>query len=106
MGMPKIPDGRNRPTMPETIIDLLESIALEEMALAHIINAEGERKQEIIKRFGAKEIRYCDVEQSFKDSKEVLNAVIMKEWLLYNKLGAVMELSSGIEKRKNMGTGC
>lgn len=48
MGMPEIPSGNNRPSLPETVIDLLESIALEEMALAHLINAEAEKLQAFV----------------------------------------------------------
>ena len=48
MGMPQIPDGENRPNLNETVIDLLESIALEEMALAHLMNAEAEKMQAFV----------------------------------------------------------
>lgn len=48
MGMPKIPDGNHRPSLEETLIDLLESIALEEMALAHLMNAEAEKVQAFV----------------------------------------------------------
>lgn len=48
MGMPEIPRGENRPNQRETLIDLLESIALEEMALAHLMNAEAEKLQAFV----------------------------------------------------------
>ena len=48
MGMPQIPDGKNRPDLQDTVIDLLESIALEEMALAHLMNAEAEKVQAFV----------------------------------------------------------
>ncbi len=48
VGMPEIPKGTNRPSLDETLIDLLESIALEEMALAHLINAEAEELQAFV----------------------------------------------------------
>ena len=43
MSAPEIPER----TQEESLIDLLESIALEETALAHILNAEGEKIQAI-----------------------------------------------------------
>lgn len=48
MSMPQIPENKHRPTIDETIIDLLESIALEEIALSHIINAEAEKIQAFV----------------------------------------------------------
>ncbi|MDD2469343.1 MAG: hypothetical protein PHI22_00160 [Bacilli bacterium] len=39
MGLPVIPEK----TQPEAFTDLLESIALEEVGLAHLINAEAEK---------------------------------------------------------------
>ncbi len=43
MGMPEIPPQHHRPDLYHTIIDLLESIALEETALSHLLNAEAEK---------------------------------------------------------------
>ncbi|CAG7626575.1 hypothetical protein ACFQI7_14425 [Paenibacillus allorhizosphaerae] len=48
MGMPEIPSGKNRPSLEEAGIDLLESIALEEMAIAHLVNAEAENVQAFV----------------------------------------------------------
>lgn len=93
MGMPQIPDGKHRPTFDKTIIDLLESIALEEMAMAHIMNAEGEKIQEITKKYNCKDICFTQLLESFDGTVSVLNSIIMKEWLLYNKMKMVLELS-------------
>ncbi len=46
MGMPVITPGTG--TREQAITDLVESIALEEAALAHILNAEGEKIQKIV----------------------------------------------------------
>ncbi len=109
MGMPQIPDGANRPTFDETIIDLLESVALEEMALAHILNAQGEKLQELIKKYKCNCLCYCQLENGFKCSQGMLNSVIMKEWLLITKMNTILELDKEIdtenacEKPKNCG---
>lgn len=48
VSMPEIPEGTNRPNLNETLIDLLESIALEEMALAHLMNAKADEIQAFV----------------------------------------------------------
>ncbi|MFI3226099.1 MAG: hypothetical protein R3Y09_01705 [Clostridia bacterium] len=100
MGMPQIPEGKNRPNLDETVIDLLESIALEEMAMAHILNAEGEKLQEIVKRFSCKEVCFSQIEDCFKDSQFMVNNLIMKEWLLLNKLNTVIKISNKKPEQK------
>lgn len=103
MGMPQIPDGKNRPNFNQTIIDLLESIALEEMAIAHIINAEGEKLQEVTKRYACNDLCYCELQENCKNTHGIINSLIMKEWLLLTKMGAVIELkdnSTFCEKSK------
>lgn len=46
MGMPIITPGDK--TWEEAVTDLIESVALQESALSHILNAEGEKMQAII----------------------------------------------------------
>ena len=92
MGMPQIPKGINRPTFDETIIDLLESVALEEMAISHIINAEGEKMQEVIKKYNTNEISYNQVQDNCKDTHNIINSLIMKEWLLLTKMNSILEM--------------
>lgn len=97
MGMPQIPDGKNRPTFDNTIIDLLESIALEEMALSHVMNAEGEKLQETIKRYAAQDLCFCQLESSCKTTQSMINSLIMKEWLLLSKMNAIIEAKQNLD---------
>lgn len=46
MGMPVITPGHG--TRCQAITDIIESVALQEAALAHILNAEGEKLQHVI----------------------------------------------------------
>ncbi|MFI3324616.1 MAG: hypothetical protein R3Y35_00405 [Clostridia bacterium] len=102
MGMPEIPDGKNRPSFDNTIIDLLESVALEEMAIAHIMNAEGEKLQEIIKKYSCNSICNCQMELGFKNSSSMINNLIMKEWLLLSKINTIISLKDeNNSKEKN-----
>lgn len=92
MSMPQIPEGKHRPTMQQTMIDLLESVALEEIAISHILNAQGEKTQEVIKKYATCNISYEQLQHGCSGTQDMLHALIMKEWLLYIKLRAVMDL--------------
>lgn len=92
MGMPKIPYEEYRPTLDETIIDLLETIALEEMAIADIMNAEGEKLQAVTSRFCSRELCYNQLQENCNNTKQIINSLIMKEWLLLTKMNSIMEL--------------
>lgn len=95
MSMPTIPHEKHRPTMCETIIDLLKSIALEEMALSHLVNAESEKLHAFVGK-------YCDFPTEpttheiikFNQSiNQVMDSVLMKEFLLLRKLEKTIHLS-------------
>ena len=91
MGMPEIPPQHHRPDLYHTIIDLLESIALEETALSHLLNAEAEKIQHFICH--ASSCTPSDVLIDFNiEVNETLETIIMKEWLLLRKLEKVTRL--------------
>lgn len=96
MGMPQIPEGCNRPNFNEMLIDLLESIALDHMSLAHLTNAEGEKLQEVINKFACDEISYCELEHSCQSVNSLMNNVIMQQWLLFNRLTTVLDIQNKI----------
>lgn len=96
MGMPQIPENINRPSFDELIIDLLESVALDHMALSHLINAEGERLQELINKYACNEIEYCQLESSCLTTNSLINNVIMKEWLLLNRLNTIIDINKNL----------
>lgn len=93
MSMPTIPKEPHRPNLKQVTIDLLESIALEEIALSHILNAEAEKIQAFVGKC-------CDF-PTCPDNHEIirfnngvnqlLKTVVMKEWLLLNKLETVID---------------
>ncbi|MDF2889731.1 MAG: hypothetical protein K0R80_98 [Clostridia bacterium] len=90
MSMPNIPN--ISPEIDVNICDvvnlLLASIALEELGLAHIINAEGEKIQEVIGN------NPClgDLVEIDKSVDRTLQNVIKKEMLLQFKLENVLDL--------------
>jgi len=91
MSMPEIPPQEHRPNACETYIDLLESIALEETALSHLLNAEAEKIQYFICRISS-----CTPPEVLIDFNVVVNetleTIIMKEWLLLRKLEKVSRI--------------
>jgi hypothetical protein len=93
MSMPTIPHEPHRPNRKQVIIDLLESIALEEIALSHILNAESEKIQAFVGECldfptnpSCKEIIKFN-----KGVNQLLETVVMKEWLLLRKLENVLD---------------
>ncbi|MBA2872913.1 hypothetical protein HNQ85_003228 [Anoxybacillus calidus] len=94
MSMPKIPKMSHRPDKEEVIIDLLESIALEEVALSHILNAEAEKIQAFVGNcldFPTKPNNH-EIIKFNRSVQDLIETVVMKEWLLLKKLENVMEL--------------
>lgn len=92
MGMPTIPDIKPKIeiSFEETIKLLLASVALEELSLAHIMNAEAEKIQEIIKCPSADKLH--DLVCIDKSVEMVLRDVIKKEMLLEFKFENILEL--------------
>lgn len=92
MGMPQIPEAEHRPSFRETQIDLLESIALEELSIAHILNAQGEKTQAVVKKFRCCELSFRQVLEDFRSTEDMVQSLIMKQWLLLTKLRTVARL--------------
>lgn len=81
MGMPVITPSTT--TRSQAITDIIESVALEETALSHILNAEGEKIQKIV----AMESVTPEVLLATNKSVEsMVNAVSRLEMILHSKL--------------------
>lgn len=102
MSMPTIPKEPHRPDKKEVVIDLLESIALEEIALSHIMNAEAEKIQAFVGE--CLDFPTCPSNEEIllfnKSAGRLLETVVMKEWLLLNKLQDVLEFASRLKSFK------
>jgi len=48
MSLPTFPDSTNTPDRKDAINQIISSIAMEELALSHILNAEGEKLQYVL----------------------------------------------------------
>lgn len=81
MSMPVITPGEG--TREQAITDLIESVALQETALSHILNAEGEKMQAVI------DMNCVSVDQLLELNKSVqtmVSAVTRLEIILQSKL--------------------
>lgn len=81
MGMPIITPGTG--TREQAITDIIESIALQETALSHILNAEGEKMQAII---GREDVTVDELLELNKSVGTLVSAVSRLELLLQSKL--------------------
>ncbi|MCE7791877.1 hypothetical protein K8O68_05515 [Salipaludibacillus sp. CUR1] len=99
MGMPEIPDLKPKIDLDrEDVINLLlVSIALEELSLAHIMNAEGEKIQKVI---GNKHATIDDLFDINRSVERTLRNVIKKEMLLQFKLEDTIDLIDDDDKEE------
>jgi len=102
VGMPDYPDGSRRPGWNETIIDLMESIALEEMALAHLVNAEAEQLQAFVGEALDFPTRPSngDILRFNAALARVLETLMFKELFLLRKLETAALLRSAAEEEE------
>lgn len=92
MGMPTIPDIKPKIeiSIEETIKLLLASVAMEELSLAHIMNAEAEKIQEVVKTVSCNKLE--DLLCIDKSVERMMRDVIKKEMLLEFKFENILEL--------------
>lgn len=81
MGMPIITPGTG--TREQSITDLIQSVALQETALSHILNAEGEKMQAIIAMPDTTHEQMMELNASVN---KMINAITRLEMLFHAKL--------------------
>lgn len=89
MGMPIITPGSN--TCEEAVTNLLESVAMQENALSHILNAEGEKMQAII---SMDDITPGQLLCMNRSADQMVNAVARLEMILQAKVELAGQLCS------------
>ena len=93
MSAPEIPER----TQEEALTDLLESIALEETALAHILNAEGEKIQAIVGQIEDGELTPDEAIEQQETIMRMLRMPIKQQMLLQFKLEDVLDFKEELE---------
>ena len=81
MGMPVITPGQG--TRDQAITDLIQSVALQEAALAHMMNAEGEKMQKII---AMTDVNTDELMELNKSVTQLVSAISRLEMLFVAKL--------------------
>lgn len=87
MSMPVITPGTI--TREEGVGDIIESIAMEEKSISHILNAEGEKLQAIINK---DDVSVSDLLAANLSVKNAVDAVIQLELNLQKKLGLFTDI--------------
>ena len=93
MSMPSFPSNGADMTREEALTMIIASIAMEELALSHILNAEGEKLQYILGTLPGTSPCACpqDVLTVNKSVTALVEAVTQNQMLLKNKLSQVLE---------------
>lgn len=81
MGMPVITHGTG--TRCQAVTDIIASVALEQAALAHILNAEGEKLQRVVATTGVIPAQLLETNKSVE---KMVNAIARLEMVLQSKL--------------------
>lgn len=88
MGMPQIQASDTKRT--QAITDAIQSIALEEAAISHILNAEGEKLQKMVAMQDVSICQILDVNQSVES---MVKNLVELERTLNNKLDTLKDFS-------------
>ncbi len=92
MGMPQVPERESLPSIEEVVIQILESVAIEELAMAHIINAEGEKMQALVKQMSCERVCLSHITEVFSGTESTINSLIMKEWIMLGKIKTALDI--------------
>lgn len=93
MSMPKIEKSDNPIEREQSVSNLVESVALMETGLSHIINAEGEKIQKVIKHDDpSADVPLEDILKVNNSAEKMINSISKLEMILQNKLETSKDL--------------
>ncbi|MGI6610194.1 MAG: hypothetical protein ACOX4G_06745 [Limnochordia bacterium] len=96
MGLPEFPELPTAPTLDELRLLLIETVALEELALAALINAEAEKVQAVADADVLGPVSAEELAAINKAVAEVINAAACKEDRLRQKLALLLAMSTPV----------
>lgn len=102
MSLPKFPDKPEGYSIEDSLSQILTSIAMEEIGISHIINAEGEKIQYVLGTLNDSDEKptideLLKVNESVKD---MLNVISMNQMFLYAKMASVV--NAYFKNKENM----
>jgi hypothetical protein len=95
-------EDEHKNSLQDTLLDLIESVAREEKALAHLIQAEADKIQAFVGK-------HCDFPTEPSNAEiiklnrsviQLMETIVMKEWLLLKKLEDTLEFVKKPKKYK------
>ena len=95
MSMPKMPEMDENMNREYAINLIISSIAMEELALSHILNAEGEKLQYVLGTLEGQdpgEVTMCDIMEVNRSIQKTIRDITKTEMLLQFKLEDALEL--------------
>jgi len=101
MSMPTFPTNMNTPTPEEALSQIISSIAMEELGLSHIINAEGEKIQYALGTLEGTTPPDVELEDILKvnDSvQKMLETILFKNIILKAKLSEALDALADLDK--------
>ena len=98
MSMPIIKNPENPIDRCQAVNDLIESVALMETGLSHIVNAEGEKLQKVIKYDKDIEVTNEDLLAVNESVEKMINTITKLEIVLQSKLELAKCLGEFCEK--------
>jgi len=105
MSMPKFPSVPDL-NLEDAISQIVSSIAMEELALSHIINTEGEKIQYVLgtlesSRSTAQAVTLKDLLKVNESVRDMLGAVFMNQMFLLGKLSSAMNAFADLKDNVN-----
>ena len=102
MSMPTFPTDMNTPTQEEALSQIISSIAMEELGLSHIINAEGEKLQYVLGTLeGATPPEPATIEDILNVNESVQK---MLETIAYNQMFLKAKFSDALAALNTLNT--
>lgn len=102
MSMPTFPTEMNTPTREEALTQIISSIAMEELGLSHIINAEGEKIQFALGTLEGSGPEYPvtinDVLRVNDSVQKMLETILFKNIILKSKLSETLDALSYLDE--------